>query len=162
MFRRTSPAAPSGSYTPIVHREFKPFTYTNPNPSYPKKETYRAYLTVPRGEVGIPTDAELRLNVNTYTDTAEGSDYRAAVGVVIPFQPTQAEGKKALAQLVDDTGDLIADSTDKVDKVYFVTKPSYSSPAWPSRVVMAYDNQNGKLRTGDLSKRRVQRHSDRK
>ena len=132
---------------PIVHREFKPFTYTNPTPNLPKKQAYRTYLTVTRGEAGIPDDAELRINANTYSASTD-EEYSVAVGVVIPFQPTKAEGSKALAQLVDNRGNLISDSTDKVEAVYFPEKPSYTD--WPDKLAMAYDNGNGDNRTSDL------------
>ena len=68
--------------------------------------------------------------------------------MVIPQIAATVEGGNLQAQVVDTNGDLLADSTDKVDKVYWVNNPDFTG--WPEQIVMAYDNGNGRNRTADL------------
>ena len=134
---------------PIVHKEFKPITYCSVPGPPPKRQTYRTYLTVPRGTGSpIPLTGELKINVNGTRASAVVPNYIAEVGVVIPQGAATVEGDNLQAQVVDTNGDLLADSTDKVDKVYWVNNPDFTG--WPSQIVMAYDNGNGRNRTADL------------
>ena len=140
-----------GLIYPIVHRNFKPFSYCNTPGPPAATQTYRAYLTVQRSGVPgaiVPLQASLNINVNGLTDSATGSDYVAEVNLAIPVEADKVTGSQAAAQLMLGT-QLLADSTDKVDTVYFVKKPSWTN--WPSpRAVLAYDNGNGKNATDDL------------
>ena len=122
---------------PIVHRAFEPVLYAG------ETQTYRSFLTVHRDNTDIiPTNSRLVMAVNTATGSSAADAYTQALSVTAPSTPLKVSGSQALAQLQSDASSLIADSTDKVDTVYFVKKPTYPA-SWPAKVLLAYDNGNG-------------------
>ena len=121
---------------PIVHRAFEPVLYAG------ETETYRSFLTVHRDNTDIiPASSRLVTTVNTTTGSSGATDYTQAVSVTAPGEQLKVSGSRALAQLQYGSA-VIADSTDKVDTVYFVKKPSYGT-SWPNKILLAYDNGNG-------------------
>ena len=126
---------------PIVHREFEPVVYTSVSGSPPKRQTYRAYLTVPRGQAGTPSKGKLRVEIDGTVAFAEGSDYTAAVSYASPPKRTKLSDAEVYAQLFE-KNNLIADSTDKVDEIFVVPAPDYDED-WPDMMLVAYDNGNG-------------------
>ena len=121
---------------PIVHRSFEPVLYAG------ETETYRSFLTVHRDNTDIiPANSRLVMAVNTTTGSSATGDYTYSVSVTAPAEQLKVSGSRALAQLQYGSA-LIADSTDKVDTVYFVKKPSFGT-SWPTKILLAYDNGNG-------------------
>lgn len=127
---------------PIVHREFDPVLYTSKSGAPPNRQTYRAYLTVPRGQAGTPLDGKLKVNVNNTVSYATAPNYIASISVAASPTRKSISGDNVQAQLLDINDNLLADSTDRVDNVYFVPAPDYGDD-WPDMMLVAYDNGNG-------------------
>ena len=106
---------------PIVHKEFEPVIYASVSGASaptPKRQTYRAYLTVPRGQAGTPSNGKLMVNVNDTVAYGLDPQYDASISLSVPFDSGKIEGSDVQAQLLDANNRLLADSTDKVDTVY--------------------------------------------
>ena len=124
---------------PIIHREFNPVLYAG------EEDTYRAYLTVPRSSSIIPSTGNISIRVKGTNRFS--SQYMASLDYTAPSERDKTAANELHANLIDPARGavILAKSTDKVDAVYFVTKPVYSNPSWPSagKVLRAYDDANG-------------------
>ena len=82
------------------------------------------------------------MNVNSTVTYVQDPNYIASVSVAAPSTRRKIFGDEVQAQLLDANNNLLADSTDKVDAVYFVPAPDYPD-SWPETMLVAYDNGNG-------------------
>ena len=113
--------------------------------------SYRAYPTVDRENTSIvPTGSQLQIKVKGEVGTGSPTDYRASFDYTAPGERDKTEPGEVYANLVQigtqpSTKKVLAQSTDKIDAIYFVPKPVYADPSWPStgKVLLAYDNANG-------------------
>ena len=135
---------------PVIHREFDPVVYCSESGSPPTRQTYRAYLTVPRGQAGVPSNAKVMVNVDETIAYGTAPSNVAAVSAAAPSTRESVSGEDLEAQLLDANNRMLADSTDKVDKVYFVPAPTYGSN-WPTKMLVAYDNGNGRYTSAPTS-----------